>query len=161
MKNLKNSVIVLLVATTLAIFTSCKKDKQNPDLPNTGSITHQNKKMTITSATYRDGDNGTWVYFNAEEAKYTVQVRFANVGEGVIPLGTFTLKQAPPYDPKINFSGGKLGISTTNNDVIEEFTSGTVGLEKSGDRYKISVNVMTAKGVVICEYDGVLIKQGS
>jgi hypothetical protein len=161
MKTLKNYVLVLLVSTTLAIVTSCKKDKQNPDLPNTGTITHQNIKANITSATYRNGDNGTWVYFNAEEAKYTVQVRFANVGEGIIPLGTFTLKQAPPYDPKINFSGGKLGISTANSDIVEEFTSGTVGLEKNGDRYKISVNVMTAKGAVVCEYDGVLIKQGS
>jgi len=161
MKNLKNYVMILIVSTSLSLLTSCKKDKQSPNLPNTGSIVYQNKKMDITSAISQNGDNGTWVYFNAEEAKCTVQVRFANVGEGIIPSGTFTLKQGQPYDPKINFSGGKLGISIANNDIVEEFSSGAVSVEKNSNRYKISVNVMTAKGAVICEYDGVLDKKGS
>ena len=160
MKNLKITSLLLLLLS----FVACKKDKNADinEMADAGELTFQGQKMAIDNASYKDGNgDGAWIYFYSEARNVTLQIRFSKLADYEIPVGSFTLKKAEPYNPKLNFSGGKVGVSTANSDTVDELSSGTVEIKKNGERYEIIVNGQTAKGEVTVNYRGKLQKQGS
>ncbi len=146
-------LIVLSVFFTLA---SCKKDKN--DDGGTGAVAgkfdYQNNSNNINSGDYRGGNgDGAWLYFLTPEFN-SVQIRFKNLGDYVIPVGSFTYKNGAPYNATTNFAGGAVTI----NNVTDEINGGTVVIAKDGDKYTITINASTTKGPLKGSYTGVLKK---
>jgi hypothetical protein len=157
MNNLKNNISkALLVLSVLFVLSSCKKDKDTnkDDSAKVGTFSYQSKTMDIKFADYRGGDgDGAWIYFMTSDYN-ALFIRFSNLGDYVIPEGTFTLKNTNPYNAALNFRGGQVLV----NNVGDEMTSGTVVIKKTGDSYKITINANTAKGPVTGNFDGTLKK---
>lgn len=155
MKNLKNLSKILMIMSVLLVLTSCKKDKDEADHGATaGAFEYQGKSLKISTADYREGNgDGAWIYLMTADFN-TVQIRFKNLGNYVIPTGTFTYKSGLPYSTANNFPGGQIIVS----NVADEINGGTVAIAKSGDTYTITVNATTAKGTIKGEYKGTLKK---
>lgn len=155
MKNIKNIMKMLIVLGVFFSLSSCKKDKEET---NEGAIAgkfdYQNSSNNINSGDYRGGNgDGAWLYFLTPEFN-SVQIRFKNLGNYVIPTGSFTYKNGAPYNTATNFAGG----AVTVNNVTDEVNGGTVVIAKDGDNYTVTFNVTTAKGPLKGSYTGLLKK---
>jgi len=156
MKNFKNIVKMLIVLSVFLTLASCKKDKDESDGAGAvaGKFDYQNNSNNINSGDYRGGNgDGAWLYFLTPEFN-SVQIRFKNLGNYVIPIGTFTYKNGAPYNTATNFAGG----AVTVNNVTDEINGGTVAIAKDGDAYTITINATTAKGPLKGSYTGILKK---
>lgn len=141
--------------SVLFVFASCKKDKDEADKGATsGAFEYQGKTLKISTADYREGNgDGAWIYLGTADFNY-IQIRFKNLGNYVIPTGSFTYKSGLPYSTATNFPGGQAIVS----NMADEMNGGTVAIAKSGDTYTITVNATTAKGTIKGEYKGTLQK---
>ena len=156
MKNLKKIVKMLIVLSVFFSLSSCKKDKDDDGGSGAvaGKFDYQNSSNNINSGDYRGGNgDGAWLYFLTPEFN-SVQIRFKNLGNYVIPIGSFTYKNGAPYNTATNFAGGAVTI----NNVTDEINGGTVAIAKDGDSYSITINATTAKGPLKGNYTGVLKK---
>jgi hypothetical protein len=154
MKNLKNIVKMFIVLGVFFTLASCKKDKDEKAGDTAGTFDYQNQNNTINSGDYRAGNgDGAWLYFLTPEFN-SVQIRFKNLGNYVIPIGSFTYKNGAPYNTATNFAGGAVSI----NNVADEINGGKVDITKDGDTYTITFDVTTAKGPLKGSYKGVLKK---
>ena len=153
MKNLKKLSKILLIMSMVLVFASCKKDKDEAENgASMGTLEYQGKSLKITTADYREGNgDGAWIYLTTGDFN-TVQIRFKNLGNYVIPTGTFTYKSGLPYSTANNFPGGMISIS----NVVDEINGGTVAISKSGETYTITFNATTAKGTIKGEFKGSL-----
>ncbi|TKC08932.1 hypothetical protein [Pedobacter frigoris] len=152
------SILVLLIS-----FMACKKDRAIVEVKNIGTITTLGEKMDITEAVYTHSskDNSSLITLFTENQRFALILRFTHVSFNEIPAGSFTLTKVFPNDAKIYFNDGLTFISHANGETADYFTSGNVEIIKNGDRYKITANVMTAKGATTCSYEGTLTIQGS
>lgn len=154
MKNLTNIPKLLIAVSFIFILGSCKKDKSTDKEGTSGTFEYQGKSYNISDADYREGNgDGAWIYLGSKEFNF-VQIRTKNLGNYVIPTGTFTYKSGLPYDPAKNFAGGFADIS----NVSDEINGGTVVISKDGEKYTISVNSTTAKGTLKANFTGTLKK---
>lgn len=154
MKHLTNIPKLLIAFSFLFILGSCKKDKNTEKAGTSGTFEYQGKSYDISDADYREGNgDGAWIYLGSKEFNF-VQIRTKNLGNYVIPIGTFTYKSGLPYDPAKNFAGGFAYIS----NVSDEINGGTVAISKEGEGYTISVNATTAKGPLKASFTGTLKK---
>lgn len=159
MKTLKILPILLLLIS----FTACKKEKALIEVKNIGTVTTLGEKMDITKVVYSHSskDNNSFISLFTENSRFALILHFTHVGFNEIPVGSFTLTKVFPNDAKIYFNEGLTFISYANGETSDHFTSGNVEITKNGDRYKITANVMTAKGATTCSYQGTLEMQGN
>ncbi|HMI04233.1 MAG TPA: hypothetical protein VK541_17220 [Pedobacter sp.] len=154
MKNLRNIPKIFIALSFLFILVSCKKDKKTEKENTAGTFEYQGKSYEVSSADYRSGNgDGAWIYLGSKDFNF-VQIRTKNLGDYVIPTGTFTYKSGLPYNPAANFAGGFVDIS----NVSDEVNAGTVVISKEGEQYTISVDVTTAKGPLKASFTGTLKK---
>lgn len=155
MKNLKNLSKILMIMSVLFTFVSCKKDKKETDDSTTmGTFEYQGKSFKVTDADYRAGNgDGAWIYLTLSDFN-SIQIRFKNLGNYVIPTGSFTYKSGLPYNTTTNFSGGAISIS----NVVDEINGGTVAIAKDGETYTITLNTNTPKSTVKGQFKGQLKK---
>ncbi|TCD28575.1 hypothetical protein EZ456_04075 [Pedobacter psychrodurus] len=156
MKNFKTIMKMLIILGVFFTLSSCKKDKEEGEGAGTiaGKFDYQNSSNNINSGDYRGGNgDGAWLYFLTPEFN-SVQIRFKNLGNYVIPIGSFTYKNGAPYNTATNFAGGAVTI----NNVTDEINGGSVVISKDGDKYNITFNATTAKGPLKGNYTGELKK---
>ena len=156
MKNVKNIVKIFIVMSVLFTLASCKKDKDENGASGAvaGKFDYQNNSNNINSGDYRGGNgDGAWLYFLTPDFN-SVQIRFKNLGNYVIPIGSFTYKNGAPYNTATNFAGG----AVTVNNVTDEINGGTVVIAKDDDKYTITFDATTGKGPLKGSYTGTLKK---
>ena len=154
MKNLKNIMKMFIVLGVFFTLASCKKDKDQNEGATACAFDYQNQSNTINSGDYRAGNgDGAWIYLLTPEFN-SVQIRFKNLGNYVIPIGSFTYKNGAPYNSATNFAGGFVSI----NNVVDEINGGTVDIAKDGENYTITINASTTKGPLKGSFKGVLKK---
>lgn len=159
MKTLKLLPTLLLLIS----FTACKKDRVIVEVKNKGTMTTLGQQMDVGEVVYSHSskDNNSLLTLFTENQRFALILRFSQVSSNEIPIGSFTLTKVFPNDAKIYFNDGLTFISHANGETADYFTSGSVEVIKNGDRFKITANVVTAKGATTCSYEGTLTMQGS
>ncbi len=163
-----NLSFLLLLLPFTVVFTSCKKDKDDPK----SYFTYEGKTYEIKTAQHYGDEEFSSTMFTSIDATSASQSGKVSMisflfGQPELTAGTYTYKDDsdPAFDAAKNFVGASALIDLayqngsadeTSGTTLEQLTSGSITVAKDGTTFNISYELNFNGKVVSGKYSGAI-----